>query len=422
MFVRNGARSVRRAIDSVLAQTYPNIEFVVQDGASNDGTLDILRSYGDRLKLKSEPDSGPDEAYMRAMVRCEGEIIGSCLADEELLPDAVERVVRVFQAEPAEIGALTGDALLTDIDGKVTGSWTSGPFNLVDYLTADYSPYLVSSFFRHRTLRDIGLTTEAWCPHAIEFDLWCRFATRSRVKYVQGAFAKYASHPAQMSNNPRDMLPHLRSRMQVIRSLCAAGGFFDNNAFLRSAFIWGHARVICNHAIAIGKPEMAREEYSIMMEALAPYPAASLDGVRYDADFEYRRAALAAWSGAGKALPDVVLLGLGLPNGELAEAGFVNRLVSRRYRGDGSWLGVLKTLLFSREALDTGEIRTPPPPDRMLKARLYAEMARSYEKKGRTAQALESWQFAAVAAGVYIPDDEVFRADRKQGWKDAEAQ
>jgi glycosyltransferase involved in cell wall biosynthesis len=422
MFVRNGARSVRRAIDSVLAQTYPNIEFVVQDGASSDGTLDILASYGDRLKLKSEPDSGPDEAYMRAMVRCQGEIIGSCLADEELLPDAVERAVRVFQAEPAEIGALTGDALLTDIGGNVTGSWTSGPFNLVDYLTADYSPYLVSSFFRHSALRDIGLTTETWCPHAVEFDLWCRLATRSSIKYVPGAFAKYASHPAQMSNTPRDMLPHLSSRMEVIDSLCAPGGFFDDNPFLRSVFIWGHARVICNHAITIGKPEMAREEYRIMMEALAPYPAAFLDGVQYDADFEYRRAALAAWSRAGKAMPGVVRLGLGLPAGKLAEANFVDRLVKRRYRGSGSWPGVLKTLLFSGEAQGTGEIRTPPPPDRMLKARLYAEMARSYEKKGRAARALESWQFAAVAAGIYIPDDELLRADRKQGWKDAKAQ
>src|SRR5690349_15322780 len=145
MFVRNGARSVRRAIDSIMAQTYPNIEFIVQDGASTDGTLEILQSYGERIKLKSEPDSSPTEAFWRAISRCTGEILGSCLADEELLPDAVDRAVRTFQTNP-EIGAITGDALVTDIDGNVTGSWTSGPFNLVDYLTVDYSPYLVSSF------------------------------------------------------------------------------------------------------------------------------------------------------------------------------------------------------------------------------------------------------------------------------------
>jgi glycosyltransferase involved in cell wall biosynthesis len=418
MFVRNGARSVRRAIDSVLAQTYPNIEFVVQDGASNDGTLDILGRYGDRLNLRSESDSSPTEAFWRVIARCKGEIIGSCFADEELLPDAVERAVRVFQTEP-EIGALTGDAMVTDIDGNVTGSWTSGPFNFVDYLTVDYSPYLVSSFFRHSALRDVGLTSETWNPLAVEFELWCRLATRSRIKYVPGVFAKYASHPGQMTNTSGNVLTHVRGRMELIDTLCAPGGFFGDKPLLRSMFIWGHIRAFCNHAITFGKLDIARDEYGIMMEALAAHPTAMLDGVPYDADFEHSRASIQAWKHTGKIMPAAVKFGLGLPAGKSAEAGFVDRLVKRRYRGDGSWPGVLKTLLLSKEAQDTGEIRTPPPPDRMLKARLYVEMAHSYERAGRTAQALESWRFAAVAAGIYIPDDELLRADRKQGWTDA---
>ncbi len=97
MFVRNGGKSLRRAIDSVLAQSYPNIEFVVQDAVSTDGTLDVLRGYGDRIKVVSEPDSGPSDGLWRAMNRCTGEFVGSCLADEELMPDAVERIVRSFK-------------------------------------------------------------------------------------------------------------------------------------------------------------------------------------------------------------------------------------------------------------------------------------------------------------------------------------
>src|SRR5690348_13928742 len=119
MFVRNGGRSLRRAIDSVMGQTYPNIEFVVQDAVSTDGTLDLLRSYGDRVKLVSEPDSGPSDGLWRAINRCTGQIVGSCLADEELMPDAVERAVQTFRADSG-IGAITGDALITDIDGKAT--------------------------------------------------------------------------------------------------------------------------------------------------------------------------------------------------------------------------------------------------------------------------------------------------------------
>src|SRR5690242_15945311 len=126
MFVRNGGKSLRRAVDSVFDQTYPNIEFVVQDAVSTDGTLDVLRNYGDRIKLVSEPDSGPSEGLWRAMNRCTGEFVGSCLADEELMPGAVERVVSIFKESPGS-GAITGDALVTDIDGKITGSWISGP-------------------------------------------------------------------------------------------------------------------------------------------------------------------------------------------------------------------------------------------------------------------------------------------------------
>ena len=409
MFVRNGARSVRRAIVSVLAQTYPNIEFVVQDGASTDGTLDILKSYGDRIKLRSEPDSSPTEAFWRAIGRCTGEILGSCLADEELLPDAVERAVRAFEAEP-EVGATTGDALVTDIDGNITGSWTSGPFNLVDYLTVDYSPYLVSSFFRASALNDIGLKTQSWSPIAVEFDLWCRLATSTRIKYLPGPFAKYASHPGQMSSTSNNVLEHVRGRMDGISSLCAPGGFFGDQPLLRAMFIWGHIRAFCTHAINIGKAEMARDEYRIMMDALAAQPPVLLDGVLYDADYEYRRAARAAWQRTGKSLPGAT------------KADLVDRLIKRRYTGDGAWPGELKALWRAGDTQESSAIRTPPPPDRALKARIYVDLAQSYERAGLMAQALESWRAATITAGIYIPDDELLRVDRKQGWRDVGTQ
>jgi glycosyltransferase involved in cell wall biosynthesis len=419
MFVRNGAPSIRRAVDSVLAQTYPNIEFIIQDAASTDGTLEILESYGDRLRLISQADDGAHEGLWRGLIRCKGDFVGSCLSDEELVPDAVERAVEVFLAEP-DVGAITGDALITDIDGKTTGSWTSGPFNLVDYLTVDYSPYLVSSFFRQSALREIGLRSEGWGAQSIEFELWCRLATRSRIKYVPGVFGKYASHPGQLSNTSRDVLIHVRGRMAYIARLCASGGFFDDKPMLRNVFMWGHVRAFCNHAMIVGRAEMAWEEYAIMKDALDAHPPVYLDGVQYDADYEYRSAALEAWKWTGKGLPFIARNILRLPEGDAAQAIFIQRLIDRRYLGKGYWPTVLKALLFTRPVpRNPNEIRTPPSPDRKLKARLYAEMAQSYEAKNLIAQAIDSWRFAAIAAGVYVPDDESFRADRKQGWADA---
>ena len=80
MFCRNGAKSIERSIDSVLGQSYPNIEFIIQDSASTDGTLEILKSYGDRLNVVSEPDAGTNDGFWRALLRCRGSLSGrACL-------------------------------------------------------------------------------------------------------------------------------------------------------------------------------------------------------------------------------------------------------------------------------------------------------------------------------------------------------
>src|SRR5687768_13438262 len=104
MFCRNAETTIRRSIASVLAQTYSNIQYVVQDGASTDGTLGILGEYRGKLELVSAPDGGTNDGFWRALLRCRGEFIAVCLADEELLPHAIERAVREFQAHP-DVGA-----------------------------------------------------------------------------------------------------------------------------------------------------------------------------------------------------------------------------------------------------------------------------------------------------------------------------
>jgi Glycosyl transferase family 2 len=333
MFVRNGVPSVRRALDSVLAQTYPNIEFIVQDGASTDGTRGILESYGDRLKIVSEADSGPSDGLMRALRRCSGQFIGSCLADEELLPDAVERAVEVLLREP-DTGAITGDAMLTDLDGRQTGLWTSGPFNLVDYLTADYSPYFCASFFRRETLLLAGLESHNWTLDCIEFETWCQLATHAAITYVPGIFAKYAVHPGQSSNKPDDVMKHLRARLKVIVGLCSDGGFFGADALLRTLFIWGHARRFCEHAMQVGRPQMAEALHALVKETLAGFPPVCVDGVVYDEDYALHR-----WA--------------------------------KGSRLRAAWLAVRRQWPASHKA---AALRFPPPPDAALKGRMYAAL------------------------------------------------
>jgi glycosyltransferase involved in cell wall biosynthesis len=373
MFVRNGAPTLRRAIDSVLRQTYSNIEFVVQDGASTDDTLEILRSYGDRLKVVSEPDNGPSDGLWRALNRCSGDFIGSCLADEELLPDAVERAVAVFLKEP-EVGAITGDAMITDLSGRQTGLWTSGPFNLADYLMADYSPYFCASFFRRRALLDAGLKTDGWNPECIEFELWCRLATCSSIKYVPGIVAKYATHPDQSSNKPGDTVVHVRGRLNLIMAMCSDQGFLGPNPLLRTLFIWGLARRFCDHAIQINRPETAKAIYDLARQALDGLPKACLDGIEYDQDYELRRSAIAP----GQSIAKSLIEGMKKPVVALSR-----RLVRDRSSGPTAHP-------------EAAYLRFPPLPDERLKGRIYAMLALRYEEKQRLKDALGVWKQAAI--------------------------
>ncbi|MBX9633996.1 MAG: glycosyltransferase [Magnetospirillum sp.] len=227
MFCKDRRESVGRAIDSILAQSWKNIEIIVQDGASTDGTLEVLRGYGDAINLVSEPDSGPAEAFNRALQRCRGKYIGSCLSDEELQVDAVERAVAYLEDHP-QIGAITGDADIIDIQGKIIGEYISQDLILISYLTGEYCPFFVSSFFRRQALADVGIMDAQWQPTSIEFEMWCRLASDQKIAYVPGKFGRYGIHPGQLSNVPSDIQLHMDGRLKVIERMFSAGGIFSS--------------------------------------------------------------------------------------------------------------------------------------------------------------------------------------------------
>jgi Glycosyltransferases, probably involved in cell wall biogenesis len=96
----NQGRFIRRTIESVLSQSYPFIEYVVVDGRSTDETVDILKSYGSRLKWISEEDRGQTHAINKGMDMVSGEILAYLNSDDVLAPDAVAKAVRYFDQHP----------------------------------------------------------------------------------------------------------------------------------------------------------------------------------------------------------------------------------------------------------------------------------------------------------------------------------
>lgn len=93
----NSAATIDRTITSVLSQNYPNLEYIIVDGASTDATLDRVRSYGDRIThVISEPDHGISEAFNKGIRMATGDVIGIINSDDYLLAGALQKVNEAF--------------------------------------------------------------------------------------------------------------------------------------------------------------------------------------------------------------------------------------------------------------------------------------------------------------------------------------
>jgi glycosyltransferase involved in cell wall biosynthesis/Tfp pilus assembly protein PilF len=190
MGVKNGMPYLPEAVWSVAAQTYPNVELVVQDGCSTDGTREFLATVRDipQLYVVSEPDASSAEAYSRALARCRGEIIGTICADDVLEPDAVAWAVAFFAAHP-DVAAVYGAATMIDEEGQTTALFAPQPFDLLRVMCCEVVPPLATAFFSRRVCGD-ELRFDVRAAN-FDFDLWLRLghlpivATAQRVARVR---------------------------------------------------------------------------------------------------------------------------------------------------------------------------------------------------------------------------------------------
>ena len=184
--VKNGMPYLPEAIESVRAQTFSDLEVVVQDAASTDGSLEAY-SLLDRAEIVSEPDGGVGDAYARALARCRGEIIGSIDADNLLVPQTVERAVALFDAIP-DAAAIYGAVSTIRADGSSVGVWVPAEFDVIDLLTCRLVPPFSTAFFSRPRCGD-ALAIDPELETCADFDLWLRLAHLpiARTEEVLGA-------------------------------------------------------------------------------------------------------------------------------------------------------------------------------------------------------------------------------------------
>ena len=126
----NREKTIAQAIESVIGQDYPDIEYIVVDGASTDGSFKVVRSYGSRIaKVISERDGGMYEAINKGIKMATGEIVGLLHSDDFLIhPHIISEIVERFRRTSADI--VYGDGLFVDAQetDKVIRDWRSGNY------------------------------------------------------------------------------------------------------------------------------------------------------------------------------------------------------------------------------------------------------------------------------------------------------
>ena len=186
----NPGRHLGATIESVLSQDYPHIEYLVMDGGSTDGTLDLLRSFGDRVRWISQPDRGQADAINRGFSRTAGEVLAWLNADDTYAPGAVRAAVE-FLAENPSVAMVYGNADFIDANGNLIGPCAHvEPFNR--HRLIHYSDFIVqpAAFFRRSAFESVG-GVDADLHWTMDYDLWLKLAERHTIQYLPRVLANY---------------------------------------------------------------------------------------------------------------------------------------------------------------------------------------------------------------------------------------
>ena len=196
--VKNGRQWIRETIESVLGQNYPKLEYIIVDGGSTDGTLQILEEYRDRVtKIISEPDEGMYDAIGKGFDLARGDVLGYLNADDVLEPGGLLRVGEYFRDHPRAKVIYHEDTVTRD-------GWRfpnfPQPHADVYALLAGHTLYQDGIFFRRSAYKLAGGINRK-LKRAGDWDLWVRMARMFGLKRVAGHVSSFRVRDGQISQD-----------------------------------------------------------------------------------------------------------------------------------------------------------------------------------------------------------------------------
>ena len=187
----NQGSFIETTIRSVLSQEGVQIEYLVMDGESSDGTVAILEQYRDRLEFISEKDSGQAAAINKGFRKARGRIIAYLNSDDTYLPGALAKAVQ-FMDEHPEYALAYGEGYHVNAEGKIIDRYPTEPFHY-ERLSEICFICQPTAFLRREVLQTVGYLDES-LHYCMDFDYWIRVARQHPVGYIPAYLATSTLH------------------------------------------------------------------------------------------------------------------------------------------------------------------------------------------------------------------------------------
>ena len=207
----NQAQYLETTLKSVLDAGYPNLEYIVIDGGSTDGSPDIIRQYADRLAYwVSEPDGGHMDAINKGFARSTGEIMGWLNSDDILCRWSLPTVARIFRELPQVQWLTTRTQLLLNAAGESIGALRAPGFSRTWFYRGWHlarQPGFVgyiqqeSTFWRRSLWEAAGGHVNAGLDVAGDFELWSRFFEHAELAMTDVPLAGFRVHGQQKTTD-----------------------------------------------------------------------------------------------------------------------------------------------------------------------------------------------------------------------------
>jgi len=204
---------IERTIQSVLNQNYPNLEYIIIDGGSTDGSVEIIKKYSDKLAYwVSEKDRGQTHAINKGFHRATGDIVAWLNSDDEYCHGALETVSKTFMANK-NVDFVFGNRITVDKNGRVLRKERHTRFTFSALVIYGMIVSQPAAFWKRELLEKYGYLDETM-RFCMDYEFFCRIGSNINAKHVRRYLARFRRHPSSKSNTIRNVALEEHSRIR----------------------------------------------------------------------------------------------------------------------------------------------------------------------------------------------------------------